>query len=80
LPQYGYSLADTVPLPADVWWTEFYKPLEEKMSALLNKYRDRSDALKLLRQYKSEMDMVKKNPRNFRSAFYIMKKVQQRNL
>jgi ubiquinone/menaquinone biosynthesis C-methylase UbiE len=75
LPQYGYSLADTVPLPEDAWWTEFYKPLEEKMSALLHKYRNSSDALKLLKQYKSEMNMVKKNPRNFRAAFYIMKKV-----
>ena len=30
IPQYGYRLADTVSLPADAWWTEFYKPLEEK--------------------------------------------------
>jgi len=30
IPQHGYSLADTVSLPADAWWTEFYKPLEEK--------------------------------------------------
>lgn len=28
LPQYGYSLAETVLLPADAWWTEFYEPLE----------------------------------------------------
>lgn len=75
IPQLGYSLVDTVPLPADAWWTEFYEPLEEKMSTLLHKYRNTSDAVKLLKKYKSEMDMVKKNPLNFRSAFYIMKKV-----
>jgi ubiquinone/menaquinone biosynthesis C-methylase UbiE len=75
IPQHGYSLTDTVQLPADAWWTEFYKPLEEKMDALLHKYRNSSDALKLLKQLQSEMDMVKKNPRNFRAAFYIMKKV-----
>jgi len=75
IPQHGYSLVDTVLLPADAWWTEFYKPLEEKMSTLLHKYRNSSDALKLLKRYKSEMDMIKKNPRNFRAAFYIMKKV-----
>ncbi len=76
LPQYGYSLADTVPLPADAWWTEFYEPMEEKMGALLHKYKKSSAALKLLKQYKSEMDMVKKNPRDFSSVFYLMKKVQ----
>ncbi|MBN1244748.1 methyltransferase domain-containing protein [Candidatus Bathyarchaeota archaeon] len=75
IPQHGYSLADTVQLPADAWWTEFYKPIEEKMDALLHKYRNNSDALKLLEKYKSEMHMVKKNPSNFSAAFYIMKKV-----
>jgi ubiquinone/menaquinone biosynthesis C-methylase UbiE len=75
IPQHGYSLVDTVPLPADAWWTEFYKPLEEKMDALLYKYRNSSGALKLLKRYKSEMEMVKKNPSNFSCAFYIMKKV-----
>jgi len=74
LPQYGYSLADTVLLPADAWWTEFYKPLEEKMVVLLHKYGSNSDALKLLMQFQKEMNMVKKNPEDFRSAFYKMKK------
>lgn len=74
IPQHGYRLEDTISLPADAWWTEFYKPLEEKMGALLHKYKNSADALKLLKQYKSEMNMVKKNPRSFRAAFYIMKK------
>jgi ubiquinone/menaquinone biosynthesis C-methylase UbiE len=76
IPQHGYKLADTLSLPEDAWWTEFYKPIEEKMNTLLHKYGNSSDALKLLKQYKSEMDMVKKDPLNFRSAFYIMKKIQ----
>jgi ubiquinone/menaquinone biosynthesis C-methylase UbiE len=76
IPQHGYRLADTVSLPEDAWWTEFYKPLEEKMGALLHKYGNSSGALKLLKQLQSEMVMVKKNPLNFRSAFYIMKKMQ----
>jgi len=74
IPQHGYRLVDTVSLPADAWWTEFYKPLEEKMGALLHKYRNSSDAIKLLKQFQSEMDMVKENPRNFSATFYIMKK------
>lgn len=75
MPQHGYKLADTLSLPEDAWWTEFYKPIQEKMDTLLHKYGNSSDALKLLKQYKSEMDMVKKNPSNFSAAFYIMKKV-----
>ena len=75
MSQLGYSLVDTVPLPEDAWWTEFYEPIEEKMDTLLHKYRNNTAALKLLNQYKTEMDMVKKNPSNFSCAFYIMKKV-----
>jgi len=76
IPKHGYSFKEAVQLPPDVWWTEFYQPLEEKMGTLLHKYATSLDALQLLRQLQSEIIMVKKNPLNFRTAFYIMKKVQ----
>jgi ubiquinone/menaquinone biosynthesis C-methylase UbiE len=75
MSQLGYSLEDIVPLPEDAWWTEFYEPIEEKIDMLLHKYRNNAYALKLLNQYKTEMDMVKKNPSNVSCAFYIMKKI-----
>ena len=75
IPQLGYSLAGTMPLPEDAWWTEFYKPIEEKMDTLLHRYRDNVDAIKLLKQYKKEMNIVKNNLSNFSCAFYLMKKV-----
>jgi ubiquinone/menaquinone biosynthesis C-methylase UbiE len=73
-PQLGYSLTDTVALPEDAWWTEFYKSIE-KMDMLLKKYAKNANTLKLLNQYKTEMDMVRKNLSNFSCAFYIMKKI-----
>jgi ubiquinone/menaquinone biosynthesis C-methylase UbiE len=76
IPKHGYSLKETVQLPPDVWWTEFYQPLKEKMSTLLHKYATSSDALQLLRQLQSEISVVKNNPRSFSSSFYIMKKAQ----
>jgi ubiquinone/menaquinone biosynthesis C-methylase UbiE len=75
IPQYGYRLTDTVLLPADAWWTEFYAPIEEKMDAMLHKYAGSSDALKFLKQLQDEMEMVKKDNSHFRSAFYILQKV-----
>jgi ubiquinone/menaquinone biosynthesis C-methylase UbiE len=75
IPQCGYRLEDTVLLPADAWWKEFYAPIEEKMGALLHKYANSSGALKFLKQLQNEMEMVKKDNSHFRSAFYIMKKV-----
>jgi hypothetical protein len=40
--------------------------------------RSEREALKLLNQYKNEMNMVKKNPSSFRCAFYIMKKIEKK--
>jgi ubiquinone/menaquinone biosynthesis C-methylase UbiE len=76
IPKHGYILKETVPLPPDAWWIEFYQPLQEQISALLHKYATSSEALQLLRQLQHEIIMVRKNPRNFNSAFYIMKKTQ----
>lgn len=44
------------------------------MEFLLHKYGDNSDALKMLMQFQKEIDMVRKCPEAFRTAFYIMKK------
>jgi ubiquinone/menaquinone biosynthesis C-methylase UbiE len=76
IPKHGYNLKETIHLSPDAWWTEFYQPLKEKMSTLLHEYATSSDALQLLRQLQSEIIMVKKNPTNFGSTFYIMKKGQ----
>ncbi|XHH08538.1 MAG: class I SAM-dependent methyltransferase [Candidatus Bathyarchaeia archaeon] len=74
LSEYGYVLTETVLVPADAWWTKFYKPLAEKMCKLLEKYKKEPEALKLLKMLQTEIDMVKKNPSRFNTAFYIMKK------
>jgi ubiquinone/menaquinone biosynthesis C-methylase UbiE len=74
IPNLGYTLIDTVALPRDVWWTDFYEPLQEKMGYMLEKYSGNRKALKYLEQLGNEAEMVKKNPGDFSTAFYIMKK------
>jgi hypothetical protein len=74
LSELGYSLVGTVNLPDHIWWTKFYKPLEENMGFMLQKYEKNAEALKLLGQYQSETNMVKQTPHNFNTAFYVMKK------
>lgn len=74
LPDLGYILVETFLLPEDIWWTDFYAPLDEIIDDLYLKYNDNLDAIKLIDRMQSEIKMVKKNPSSFRSAFYIMKK------
>jgi ubiquinone/menaquinone biosynthesis C-methylase UbiE len=74
IPRCGYKLVDYFPLPEDAWWIEYYRPLENRVKGLSEKYKNNSDALRTLEKVQNEMDMVKENPKQHRSAFYIMQK------
>lgn len=75
MPDWGYKLLDIVSLPEDAHWTEYYKPLETRIKELQAKYRNNPEALRMLRKYQNEIDMVKRNPQKFSSAFYIVQKL-----
>jgi ubiquinone/menaquinone biosynthesis C-methylase UbiE len=74
IPSCGYKLIDYFSLPEDAWWTKYYKPLEIRIKELHMKYENNSDALKTLKKYQNEIDMVKRNPREHSSAFFVMQK------
>jgi len=74
LPGWGYKLVDYFALPENAWWTEFYQPLEIRINKLYMEYKKNSKALKMLKKYQNEIDMVKRNPKGYSSAFYIMQK------
>lgn len=75
ISELGYRLVSTVKLPDGAWWIKFYRPIEKKMGAMLQKYKKNPEALELLKLYRNEIDKVKLNPNIFNSAFYIMEKL-----
>ncbi len=75
IPRCGYRLIEYFLLPEDAWWTEYYSPLERRLKELRRKYNDVPEALKIFKNYEKEIDMVKKNPKDSRSVFYIMQKL-----
>jgi ubiquinone/menaquinone biosynthesis C-methylase UbiE len=70
----GYKLANHFSLPEDAHWTEYYRPLETRIKELYVKYNNNSEALKIFTKYQNEINMVKRNPKEHSSAFYIMQK------
>ena len=71
---WGYKLIDHFSLPEDAWWAEFFKPLEIRINELYLKYKNNSEALKILKKYQNEIDLFKRNPKEQSSAFYITQK------
>ena len=73
----GYKLIDHFTLPKDAWWTDYFRPLEIRIKELYTKYKNDPKALKILKKHQNEVDMVKKNPEEHSSAFYILQKTQK---
>ncbi|MCK4238202.1 MAG: class I SAM-dependent methyltransferase [Candidatus Lokiarchaeota archaeon] len=71
----GYKLINYFSLPDDAWWIEYYNPLEIRIKELRKKYGNNPEALKIFKKYQNEIDMVKKNHKDYGSIFYIMQKL-----
>ena len=74
ISSYGYKLVNHFSLPEDVWWTEYYRPLETRIEELHMRYKNHPKALEMLEEHQDEIDMVKRRPQEHRSSFYIMQK------
>jgi ubiquinone/menaquinone biosynthesis C-methylase UbiE len=74
IPSLGYKLIKHYSLPKDAWWIEYYEPLEKRVKKLYEKYKNNPEAFRMLEEVQKEIDMVKGNPEEYRSAFYIMQK------
>lgn len=75
IPSFRYKLLNQFSLPEDAHWTEYYRPLEIRIKELRAKYKNNPGALQILRKHQNEIDMVKRNPRKYSSAFYIIQKL-----
>jgi ubiquinone/menaquinone biosynthesis C-methylase UbiE len=74
-PEYGFKLINHFLLPEEVWWTNYYSPLEKRIKEVHWKYKNSKD-IEILKQYEREIEMVKKNPKEFDCGFYIMQKIK----
>jgi len=70
----GYDLLEYFTLHEDTWWIEYYAPLEKRINEIRIKHADDPKALVALDNEQREIDMFKKNPGQYSSVFFIMKK------
>ena len=70
----GYDLLEYLTLHEDTWWIEYYAPLEKRINKIRTEHTNDPKALAMLNNDQQFIDVFKKNPGQFRSAFFILKK------
>jgi ubiquinone/menaquinone biosynthesis C-methylase UbiE len=75
----GYRLVKYFSLPKEAWWKEYYRPLETRIKELYRIYKNNTDALETLKKQQKEIDMVRKNPEEYGSAYFVMQKSNKRS-
>ena len=61
----GYRTVGHFPLPASAWWDDYYRPLQDNLTAFRKRHRDAPDAQDLADQCQNEIDIW-----HAHSAFY----------
>ena len=72
---HGYELLRYFSLPEDAWWIEYYAPLEKRIKELRTECDDDARSMAALDRDQQFIDLFKKDPSQYGSGFFIMKKV-----
>ena len=67
-------------LPEKSWWTNYYKPMETKISSLKSKYRDDEEAMNVLVSHELEIEMYRKYSEYYGYVFYILQASNQKTI
>ena len=68
----GYTLIDCFELGNDVWWHEYYEPLNKAIQQIRIQGVTNSELEKALTKAQSEIDGYDIHPERYRSAYFIM--------
>ena len=70
----GYELLGHFILDIDIWWNEYFVPLEKLVNETRTKYADDREVLEALNQAQREIEMFKKAPERNSSVCFVMRK------
>ncbi len=69
----GYQVIHYFKLDESAFWDPYYKPLENRLSIMREKYADNKDALNVIKEVQFEIDLYRKYSDYYGYTFYIMK-------
>ena len=69
----GYDSIGHFALPESAWWDHYYVPIQQKLPALYDKYRDDADALAVVQMEESEIELYRRYSSYYGYVFYVMR-------
>jgi len=69
-----YDLLSHFTLTEDIWWAEYYAPLEKSIQKTRIRPGDDLEVIEELQNAEREIDMFKKHPERNRSVYFVIKK------
>ena len=75
ITKYGYTLIAQFEISKNLWWREYFTPLEQLIKEFRNKYPNDSELINELNKDQIEIDKCKSNSTVISSFFVIMQKV-----
>ena len=70
----GYETVGHFPLPAAAWWDDYYRPLQDNVTAFRKRYRDAPDAQELADQCQNEIDIWHAYSEFYSYEFVVLRK------
>lgn len=70
----GYELIGHFTLPDEAWWTDFYTPMEIRISELRNNYADDTEALAILDQLAGEPEIHRRHSAYYAYEFFVVRR------
>ncbi|NUN68713.1 MAG: methyltransferase domain-containing protein [Bacteroidetes bacterium] len=74
LEKYGYSLTGYFHLTQESWMENFYRPLEARFEAFLERHRRSPAATKVVDDHRTEIDLYRRYKEYYSYGFYIARK------
>lgn len=76
ISRYGYELIDYFILNEDIWWNEYFLPLDKKLQELRARGICDANTAREMENDQREIDGFKENIERNRSVFFIMRKTE----
>jgi ubiquinone/menaquinone biosynthesis C-methylase UbiE len=75
IPDYGYRVIDHFVLSGEIWWENYFRPLQARIHKIREKNANTASDLSFLDQQQREIDNFNKDRSANESAFIITKKI-----